>query len=94
MNRGTATMTKLFMEVYISWMTMVRGISPIVISTITEAAPKEMAMGTPKAIKPRKIISSATLISFRLQSQLCEDTPKSSGWFQSRPTRRTGAHKS
>ena len=80
MNRGTATMTKLFMEVYISCTTIVRGILPMVISTMTDAAPREMAMGTPRAIRPRKINSSATLISRRLRSLPYGDTLKSSGW--------------
>ena len=55
-------MMKLFMELYIICTTMVKGIGLIVTSTATQAAPKEMAIGIPKAINARKRSSKITLI--------------------------------
>jgi hypothetical protein len=61
-NNGTATMMKLFMELYMDWMIRLTGMSVKTTSEATDAIPRPTASGTPAAIKPMKIASRVKLI--------------------------------
>ena len=62
MNKGTATMIKLFIELNIDCVIKFKGISVYANRTTTEEIPIATASGIPKTIIPRKSASSARLI--------------------------------
>jgi hypothetical protein len=62
MNSGTATMIKEFMAVNMDCAAIDSGSVVMVAITITDAAPRDTAMGTPKNIRPKNIRIKTRLI--------------------------------
>jgi len=60
--RGTATIIKLFIDVNIDCAAMDKGKSDMVTIVITDAAPKDTAIGTPKNINTINKINKTKLI--------------------------------